>query len=128
MVNWKQAAKDCLALGSIPFYGIVMARALVGLYPLFIYQLSISAILLFAVSFYYKADFHIARALVLVVFTCLFYMHLSFTIFASVLFLLIIFCAYYLKRKRVLQSLIIGAAVCIVSYFLSPVVQNLIGL
>src|SRR3989338_3619595 len=46
--NWKKGiARDVMALGSIPFYFIVIIRAIIGKYAIFVYQLLIAAIILF---------------------------------------------------------------------------------
>ena len=48
MKNWKkEVARDIIAFGSIPFFGIVLARALIGPYWEFVYQIIIAFVLLF---------------------------------------------------------------------------------
>jgi len=82
--KWKkEIARDCLALGSIPFYFIVAVRAVIGKHMLFVYQMIISAIVLFILFKLIKdSNMHIARSLILIIFTSIFYKDLYYTIYA----------------------------------------------
>ena len=89
--NWKKGiARDVMALGSIPFYFIVIIRAIIGKYAIFVYQLLIAAIILFLLmKIFRKSNAHIARGLILVVFTSLFYRDNLYTTFAFLLWIFI---------------------------------------
>ena len=88
--NWKkEIARDTLALGSIPFYFLVIIRAVVGQYAIFVYQLLIAVIVLFVLSKIIKnSNLHMARAFILVIFTSLFYNDLFYTVFVSLFYIL----------------------------------------
>ena len=119
MIKWRGIARDTLALGSIPFYSIVIIRAIIGKYLPFIYQLSIAFIILFIFSKLLKnSNQHIARGLILAVFTSVFYKEIIFTIFAAILFFAMIVSLFYLKVKRneLLKGIISGIVSTAVSY------------
>jgi hypothetical protein len=122
-MKWtKEAARDVLALGSVPFYSIVVVRSLIGPYYLFFYQLAIAAALLFAASLAFKnSDNHVSRSWVLLVFTVLFYTTPVYTLFASVLWLLVATAAVYLGKKKmaVAKGFFIGLFCAVISYVLA---------
>ncbi|MBW2988707.1 hypothetical protein KY358_00150 [Candidatus Woesearchaeota archaeon] len=113
--NWKkETARDCIALGSIPFYLIVIVRAVVGEYAIFVYQLLIALGFLWAMSFAIKkAEMHTARCFALWFFTSLFYQHALYTLFAFLLGCCVVFSSYYLGVKK--GAIIKGVALGIIS-------------
>ena len=118
----KELARDILALGSIAFYFIVIGRALIGPYWAFVYQLLFSAIALLIFSFFIKeCDFHLARGLILVVLTIIFYNGARFTIFAVILLFLMIIASLYAGKAKseALKGLVIGAICAALGYFLA---------
>ena len=119
----KEIARDLIALGSIPFYILVIARSLIGDYYLFFYQLIIALILLFLVNIIFKNfNQHLSRAFVLVVFTIIFYKQLIYTVFAVIVFLLILASLVYLKidKKEINFGLILGIISSLIGYYLAP--------
>jgi len=82
--EWKkELARDVLALGSWVFFALVVVRALIKPYRPFVDQLVIAALVLIVVGFIYRDwDGYLARGLVLVVFTSLFYEDNLFTGFS----------------------------------------------
>ena len=121
MNRWlKEFARDLVALGSIPFYLLVVARSIIGNYYSFVYQMIIAAIAVFVLYFLIKdSSLHIARSLVIVVFTSLFYKEAIFTIFASIVWVFLVFAAYYVKRKMgyVIRGIIIGILSSLIGYY-----------
>ena len=124
--NWKkEIARDTLALGSIPFYILVIIRAVIGEFEIFLYQLLIALAILFISSKLIKnSNLHIARALILVVFTSLFYNDLFYTIFVFLVFIMLIISANYLKEKNVIiaKGVLLGIIVSLVSYYLAGLI------
>lgn len=120
--NWKkEVARDTLALGSIPFYFIVMIRAIIGEYMPFVYHLGIAfLILIFLDRVSKNFNKYIARGLVLVIFTSFFYQAETFTIFAVLLWISMIFSLVYLKTKykEIVTGIIFGFISSAVSYYL----------
>jgi hypothetical protein len=82
--EWKrETARDFLALGSLVFYVLVLARAFIRPYRPFVDWLMVAGLVLILVGLFYKEfDGYVARGLVLVVFTSLFYGDLLYTGFA----------------------------------------------
>lgn len=121
--NWrKEIARDCIALGSIPFYFIVIIRAIVGQYAIFVYQLLIALAVLIISSFVVKkSDMYVARCFVLVVFTSLFYKHSLYTLFAFILWVFVVVSSYYLKVKKdvVVKGVILGILSSAIAYYLA---------
>ena len=119
--SWlRETSRDLLALGSIPFYFLVVARSIIGNYPVFVYQTLIAAIAIFILWFLIKdASMHVARALVIVVFTSLFYNEAVYTAFASLVWIAMLMPAYFLKRSMpfVLRGIIMGFLASIVGYY-----------
>jgi|TARA_Y100000310_G_scaffold186388_1_gene186535 hypothetical protein len=121
--DWKyELARDSMAFGSILFYIIVIARATIGDYMIFVYQLLIAIAILILSSLIIKNTNHyIARTFVLVVFTSLFYKDALFTIFAALLWVFMIGSAFYMKenKKSIAKGIILGIFTALVSYYLS---------
>ena len=121
MNKWlKEIARDLLALGSIPFYFLVVIRAIIGKYDVFVYQMLIAAIAIFILYFLIKnSNLHVARSFVAVMFTILFYKEMIYTVFASLIWVLLLVSAYYLKRNvgNVLRGVIIGIISFLVVYY-----------
>ncbi len=116
----KEFARDLLALGSIPFYFLVMIRAVIGNYYVFVYQMLIAAIFIFILFFIIKnSNLHVARSLVAVLFTALFYKEIIYTIFAFFIWILLVFAAYYIKKNSsaVLKGVVVGAMSFLVGYY-----------
>ena len=121
MNRWlKEFARDLLALGSIPFYLLVVARSIIGSYYAFVYQMVIAAISIFIIYFLIKdSSLHMARSLVVVVFTSMFYKEVIFTAFAALVWVLLVFAAYYVKRKAgyVIRGIVIGILSSLSGYY-----------
>lgn len=126
MKSWlKEISRDLLALGSIPFYFLVIIRAIIGNYNIFVYQLGIAAIVIFILNFIIKgSNLHIARSLVILVFTSIFYREELFAIFAGIVWILMLLSAYYLKRRiaPIFRGVVIGAIGAIIAYYLAPLI------
>jgi len=120
--DWKKEfARDSLAFGSILFYFIVIIRAIIGEYMIFVYQLLISITITIILSYIVKnSNLHIARAFPLVVFTSLFYKDNLFTIFAILLFIFMLGSAYYIKIKKeyIMKGVVIGLIAAFGGYYL----------
>ena len=119
--SWlKEIARDLLALGSIPFYFLVIIRAVIGKYNVFVYQMLIAAVVIFILCFIIKnSSMHTARAFVIVVFTSLFYKETLFTFFAGLIWVLLLVSAYYLKRSLgfALRGVLIGIIGSLAGYY-----------
>lgn len=115
-----EIARDSLALGSIPMFIIVAARSTVGSHYTFLYQILLAGLILFILSFFLKSQNHLARSILLYIFTILFYNDLKFTLFASFLLILILGSVAYLKypKKQIIFGIINGLISSGISYYI----------
>ena len=129
--NWvNETAKDTLALGSLAFFVMVIARALIGPFWVFAYQLIISSIALLIFGIFIKYEKHLARAFVLAIIISAFYNVNVFTIFSALIFMTMLLFAVYLniKSKSILKGLFIGAISSAIGYYLASPLANLLNL
>ena len=116
----KETARDLFAFGSVPFYFLVVVRAIIGKYNVFVYQMVIAAIVILILYFIIKdSNLHIARAFAIIVFTSIFYKAMLYTFFAVLVWILLLVSAYYLKRKisPILRGVIIGLLGSVIGYY-----------
>jgi len=117
----KDSSRDTLALGGIAFCILVLARASIGQYLGFVYQILLALGLSFVLAlFIKKSETKIARGIILVFFTILFYNEKVFTIFAIFVLILMIASAVYLKieKKAIALGILLGVICSAVSYYL----------
>ena len=119
--SWlKETARDLFAFGSVPFYFLVVIRAIIGKYNVFVYQMIITAIVIHILYFIIKdSNLHIARAFAIIVFTSIFYKAMLYTFFAALVWIVLLVSAYYLKRKigSILRGIIIGLLGSLIGYY-----------
>jgi uncharacterized membrane protein len=115
----KEISRDLLALGGIPIYFLAMARSLIGEYYIYTYQLLLGLVIITLVSLFVKSNLHLARSLVVLVFSTIFYNDFKFTIFASFIWVLLIGSTLYLKQDKnlILKGIVLGIIVSLVSYY-----------
>ncbi len=99
-MQYKDLARDFLALGSPVFYALVFARALIGPFHDLINQLVIGGVLIFlaAAAFRARVDWYVARAGVISIFTIIFYNNQTFNIFAALAFAGILYSSYFVRK------------------------------
>jgi len=105
----KNISRDLLSLGSIVFYTLVVGRAMIYPYYLFLTELLIAAFILFFIFLYIKKlDTYTARALILTVLTSRFYESLTFSLFAGSAFILIVISSTYIGngKKEIVRGII----------------------
>lgn len=128
--NWKkELARDFLALGSVIFFILVIARAFIKPYRPFVDQMIIAGIILIILNFIIKDyDKYVARAIILVVFTALFYEDNVFTIFAILALIGVIISSYLIKNNKIkiVKGGVIGVIIIFISYYLANFTINLI--
>tara|TARA_Y100000310_G_C20689727_1_gene821419 strand:+ start:1670 stop:2053 length:384 start_codon:yes stop_codon:yes gene_type:complete len=120
----KEIARDVLALGSWVFFILVIARAAIKPYRPFLDQLIIAGIVLLIIGiFWKKANGYVARGIVLVVFTSIFYQSLIYTYFVILAGIALLWSSWYLEKdwRRIGYGLIVGAIGIGAGYYLSGV-------
>ena len=132
MMSAKEVARDLRALGSVPFYFIVLIRSVIGLYFTFMWQLVIGAACLMIVDGLTnkkedRVDMRIASAFVLAVFTCYFYLDWYFSVFAFTLLGMMIAASKVLKVKNnaIFGGIIVGALSAVAAFFIAPFIAGL---
>lgn len=116
--TWKdEVARDLVALGGIPFLVITIARVCImkNYYPM---QFIISSLVFLGLRAIFKGALHAGIALILVVFTSLFYHSWLFFAFAMSLYVGIVISLIYLKedKKNVIKGILFGAVSAAAGY------------
>lgn len=118
----REVLRDLVALGGLPFYLLVAARAAIGPYPAFLSQVVIALpVLILLARIVRGSNLHIARALILVVFTSIFYESPLFTVFSTLVWAGMIFSLVGLKTpaKEIIRGIALGAVSALISYALT---------
>ncbi len=118
--------RDIISLGSWVFYVLVVVRALIKPYRPFADQLIFAGILLIASQVLIKNNKgYISRSLALVFFTSIFYENIPFAIFASFIFLCIVYFSKQIEKKnsRIFQELIIGLISLAFGYYIPQLIS-----
>ena len=123
--SWKkEIARDILALGGLPFYIIAIVRMLIAPeFSILVPQLIISFIFLAIVYRLISFNQHLARGIVLFVFTSLGYKNIQYSIFASLLWIGMIFSLVELKEKKseIITGIIVGVIITAIAHQLSNI-------
>lgn len=117
----KELARDILALGSVPFYFIVVARATIGKYFPFVFPMLIGFAAFALISFIIKdTNKHIALGLILVTGTSRFYRDIFYTFFVSFIWLGMVYSARYMKyeKKNIINGVLVGVICSTLTYYL----------
>lgn len=120
--DWKrEAARDVLALGSWVFYFLVIGRALIKPYRPFADQVIIAGMVLIILGFVLKdSENYIARGLVLVVLTGIFYGSFIYNVFVGIVFLMMLFCSFFIGNSiwRIVKGAIVGGVSVLIGLYL----------
>lgn len=115
----KEQARDLIAIGSIPFLVLTVARVSVitAYYPM---QFIISSALFFILKMIFKAELHAGIGFILFIFISLFYHNWLFAIFALIIYTGLIISLFYLKIGRVLilKGILLGMASAGIGYII----------
>lgn len=123
----QEVLRDVVALGGLPFYLLVAARAAIGPYPAFLSQVVIALpVLILLARLTPKSNLHTARALILVVFTSIFYESPLFTVFSALVWAFMIISLVRLKIPygEIVRGVTLGAVSAVVGYFLTLLVVS----
>ncbi|MFH1325205.1 MAG: hypothetical protein ABIH49_00345 [archaeon] len=120
----KETARDLVALGGIPFFVLVLARISILSKPEYLTQIAIAGAVYLIAIFIIKANIHSGLGLVVLIFTSLYYKNLTFTIFASAIYILMIASLFYFKAEK--KKIIFGIIIGILSAGISDYIVSLI--
>jgi len=120
----KEVARDLIALGSIPFFILVLVRVFVIGNMTFFNQFLFSGIIFIVLALIFRASFYPGLALIVGYFTALNYQASSYTFIASIAYILLIGSLIYLKydRKKVVYGVFLGVMATFVGNYLVGIV------
>jgi len=107
----KELARDFLALGSLPFLALVLARVWMLDKPDYFLQFVSASVVFFILVFIFKSELYSGLALIIGVFTSLYYQDLQFTIFAGVAYVCLVASLFYLGKEKwkIVRGVLAGA-------------------
>ncbi len=116
----KELSRDLIALGGVPFVALVLARITILQDWVYFSKILIAVILFILVVVFAKFNLHSGLAIIVLIFLSIHYNHLPFSIFASVVCLLMLASLIYLKidRWKVFWGVIFGAVASLISWIL----------
>ena len=122
VANWKnELARDLIALGSIPFFLLVLVRIHLLNNPAYLNQFIFSGITFLVLFFIFRLNLYSGLGLIALFFTSMHYADVAFTVFGSIIYLSIIASLFYLKHdmKKVFLGILAGMAGIGVGYVLA---------
>ncbi len=117
-----EITRDLIALGGLPFYFLVLVRASIGGYLSFLSHVAVALPALYLLSRAVRgSNLHIARALILVVFTSVYYKALPFTVFSTLVWCGMIYALVHTKTDKgeILKGIALGVVSVAISYSLT---------
>lgn len=105
----KEVARDLIALGSIPFLILTIARVSAPC-TYYTMQFLVSSVLFFILRAIFKADLRAGIGFILATFTSIYYRNQLFTVFALLVYTGIVISLFYLKmgRSQILKGILLG--------------------
>ena len=124
VINWKkELARDCIALGGIFFYVLVMARILMLQNWKYVFQFVFAAAVFFLITaiLTFKAEAHAGLGFILLVLISLYYKNMFFAVFALIVYILLVISLFYLKieRAKIWKGILIGVISAGIGYFIA---------
>lgn len=115
----KEAARDLISFGSPVFFIIVLARVSLLPHPEYLSQFIIAGIIFMVLAFLLKLEKRTGLALIILIFTIIYYSNQKFTIFAGSFYVLFLWSLYYLKIKKleIAKSFVLGIITATISYY-----------
>ena len=116
-----EAARDTIAIGGIAVFILVLARSSTGQYFHTTYQILLAGLILFILTLFIKSENHLSRAIILYIFTILFYNNPIYTTFATFVLILIVISLIYLKypKNQITLGIINGVISSGISYYIT---------
>ena len=124
VINWKkELTRDCVALGGIFFYALVVARVAMLQNWNYVFQFVFAAAIfvLLAAAFRFKVEAHAGLGFILLVLISLYYKNMFFTIFALIVYILLIVSLFYLKveKSKIWKGILMGAVSTAIGYYIA---------
>ncbi|MFH1521545.1 MAG: hypothetical protein ABIF18_01160 [archaeon] len=119
----QELARDFVALGGIPFVSLVVARIAILQDWIYLSKISLAVALFVSIAIFAKFNLHSGLAIIILIFLSIHYAHLPFTIFASLIYVLMLVSLVYLGENR--WKVFLGATLGVVVSLVSWIVINL---
>jgi len=116
----KNTARDLIALGSIPFFILVLARIYILAQPDYFIKITFSGFLFIILSFIFKTNIYSGLGLITGFFLSYHYKDIKFTIFSILAYILLITSLIYLKesKKKIFFGILLGVIASLISFIL----------
>ena len=115
----KEIARDFIALGSIPFFVLVLIRIYILGDISFFSKLIFSGVIFLSLMFLFKQNMYSGLGIIALIFTSLYYNDLKFSIFVSLVYLGLLMSLFYLKKdkKSIISGVVFGIISSLISYY-----------
>jgi hypothetical protein len=106
----KETTRDLIALGSVPFFILVLARVWMLNKPIYFTQFLIAGIFMLALFFLLKPNLYSGLGFITLIFTGLYYGDNVFWIFGSLIYVCLLASLFYLnyEKKKILLGVLFG--------------------
>ena len=116
----KDITRDLVALGSIPFFILVLVRVYLLDKPEYFGQFLVAGIILIVLAIFMKISLYSGLGFVILVFTNLYYQDTRFLIFSVIAYILLVVALFNIKDKKqgIIKGIFFGIITSGVSYYL----------
>ena len=113
----KELARDFLALGSIPFFILVLARIWILNDQSYFFQFVISGVLFLILTYALKNNLYSGLGFIMLFFTVIYYNNLRFSVLGSLVYVGLIYSLIYLKYEKIILGFLFGALSTGIGYY-----------
>ena len=113
----KELARDFLALGSIPFFILVLARIWILNDQSYFLQFVISGVLFLILTYAFKNSLYSGLGFIMLFFTAIHYNDLKFSVLGSLVYVGLIYSLVYLKYQKIILGFLFGALSTGIGYY-----------
>lgn len=109
--NWlKEVARDIVALGGLPFFVLVLVRVWMLDNPTYFLQFLVAGAVFGLFFLFVRQDVYAGLGLIVLVFTSLYYGDLTYGVFGSIVYCLLVGSLLYLERdwRNIFFGILLG--------------------
>ena len=114
----KEVARDLVALGSVPFFVLVLVRVWMLNNPVYFLQFVTSGVVFGLMFLWVRQDVYAGLGLIVLVFTSLYYGDFLYVVFGSVAYCLLVVSLFYLEKdwRKILFGVVVGGISIAISF------------
>jgi len=114
----KEVARDLVALGSVPFFVLVLVRVWMLNNPVYFLQFVTSGVVFGLMFLWIRQDVYAGLGLIVLVFTSLYYGDFLYVVFGSVAYCLLVVSLFYLEKdwRKILFGVVVGGISIAISF------------